>query len=84
MLGREFGGTRRALESPTPPGGICECGPEFFQRQTRLILLEEQVAELFASRNNWPRCHRKLLDCVLLIGRLRASKLRPRSGLLSA
>ena len=40
MLGREFGGTRRALERSTPPGGICECGPEFVQRQTRLILFE--------------------------------------------
>jgi len=51
-----------------PPGGICECCLKFFQRWTGAILVQEQVAELFARRNNRPRCCRKLLDCILLIG----------------
>jgi len=59
---------RRALQSPTSPGGIGECCLKFLQRWTRVILLQEQVAELFAGRNNRPWGHRELLECVLIVG----------------
>lgn len=59
---------RGTLQSSAPPGGICERYLKFSQRQVGLILLQKKVAELFAGRDNRPRCYRKLLDCVLLIG----------------
>jgi hypothetical protein len=34
----------------------------------RVILLQEEVAKLFASGNNGPGCDRELFEAILLIG----------------
>ena len=64
----ESRGVRRALYCAAAARGICESGLKFFQRCSRLILLKEQVAELFAGRNDRTGGHRKLFDGVLFIG----------------
>jgi len=59
---------RRTLPRPTPPGRNEESCLKFLQRELGMVLLQQQVAQLFAGRNNWPGRHRQLLDRILLIG----------------
>jgi hypothetical protein len=68
FLPSEFSGLCDALQCSAPARGTCELCIKFFLRQTWMMLLQKQVGELFASRDNRPPGHRRLLDCVHLVG----------------
>src|SRR6266568_8343692 len=67
LLACQLGSTRSAPKCPAPPGSIYKCCLEFLLRQTRLILLQEQKAELLSGGNDWSGCYWQFLDSVLLI-----------------
>lgn len=68
VLMGEFGSVGGALHCPAAPGGIDECGVEFFECRGGMILLEEQTAKLFAGWEDWAGGYGEFLDRVLVVG----------------
>ena len=68
FLTGEFRGLRYALHGSAAAGRVDQGSLKFLQSQCLLVLLKQQVSELFARRNNRSRRNRKLLDCVLVVG----------------
>src|ERR1700722_20277397 len=64
----ELGSACRALQCAASAGRICESRLKFGGSPLRVILLQKQIAELFAGRNNRPRGNEEFFDPVLLIG----------------